>query len=86
VGNLVRPILTSTLIKSSNERNGEMIEPGMWNKVSNGDEDGAEISVLKTRTRGIFNWKVKAGRSSTVLRWQGDGFESIQPVQDVNNP
>jgi hypothetical protein len=83
-GNAIRPIL-STLMKSAYERNGEMIEPGMWEKVSDGDEQGAEISVLKTRTRGIFNWKIKAGRSSTVIRWQGDSYESAQVVADVNN-
>jgi hypothetical protein len=85
-GKTIRTILSSTLIKSSHERNGEMVGEGMFDKVFAGDEAGATISVLKSRTDGVFDWKIQLGRVSRVMKWTGDDYESLSPVEDVNSP
>ena len=85
-GKVIRTILPSTLVKSSHERNGEMLGEGTFEKVFAGDESAAIISVLKSRTRGVFDWKIRLRRASLVMKWTGDAYESLSPVVDVNTP
>lgn len=48
--------------------------------VERGDREGAEIHVLKTKTRGVFDLKksVRGGRAA-IFRWNGHAYESHDP-------
>jgi hypothetical protein len=81
-GKAIHPIL-STLLWS------ETLAIQAHEEVRDGDSDPARITVLKTRTRGVFDWaKRKQGRSAT-FKWNGERYEmekgSEDPVTDPSD-
>lgn len=77
--------ILSTVMSSSNMRNGDMIEDGMWEKLED-DGGSATIAVLKKQTRGVFDLKKQGEGKSAVFKWNGESYdlEGDDPVSDVN--
>jgi hypothetical protein len=74
-----------TLVHSSSDTS-QPVGDGTRDMRSNGDQRTAEISVLKTRSHGFFDWKITLGDRSAILRWDGTLYEikGKDPVEDVN--
>jgi len=85
-GKAIRPILT-TLLWSEAETTGPANDDGSRDHETLGDRTPARISVLKTRTGGVFDWKKTKGRNSAILKWTGDRYASNDedPVVDQNH-
>ena len=85
-GAAIRSILSPILMQSALDCGGSYADDGTTIRHEDGDRwTEAQISVLKTRTRGIFDWKIKFGRHHRVLKWDGESYEGSSPVDDVNN-
>ena len=85
-GKVIRPILT-TLLWSEAETIGPANDDGSRDHDTLGDKTPARISVLKTRSGGVFDWKKAKGRNTAILKWTGDRYASDDedPVTDQNH-
>ena len=85
VGTGIRPIL-STLMSSAMHTISAANDDGTRDHDTIGDDDSAQISVLKTRTKGVYDWKKKKKRDSAVFKWTGERYElqGEDPVNDLS--
>ena len=86
-GPVIRSILDPILMQSASDCGGQYHEDGTTIRTEAGDQwSEAQISVVKTRTGGVFDWKIKFGRHHQILKWGGQSYEGSSPVEDANNP
>jgi len=77
--------ILSLLMRSWSEM-GTTLEDGTAGLDAHGNETTATISVLGTRTRGVFDWKLNLHGKSARLRWNGNRYRLVGEdlVEDVN--
>jgi len=82
-GKAIRPIL-STLLWSEALSTGPVNDNGARDEETLGDRTPARISVLKTRTQGMFDWKKSKGKDAATFKWNGEQYqtEDEDPVID----
>jgi hypothetical protein len=85
-GKVIRPIL-STLLWSEASSTGPVNDDNLTRDTETlGDRNAAVISVLKTRTRGVFDWKKRKRAKSAIFKWNGERYETADedPVIDYS--
>ena len=82
-GKAIRPILT-TLLWSEAHTISPAKDDFSRDHETLGDTTPAGISVLKTRTAGVFDWKKSKRKKTAIFRWTGERYESTDedPVID----
>jgi hypothetical protein len=85
-GAVIRSILGPILMQSALDCGGSYHDDGTTIRREDGDRwSEAQISVARSKTGGIFDWKIKFGRHHDVLKWDGQSYQGSSPVDDVNN-
>lgn len=70
----IRPIL-STLLWSESHVIGPAKEDFSRDHETLGDTTPARISVARTVTDGILDWRKSKGKKTALLKWRGDRYE-----------
>jgi hypothetical protein len=86
-GGEIRPVLSSLMWSRTDttEPVGDDLSRSR-DHTYEGDQDSAQISILTTRTKGVFDWKKRKGKRSATLKWNGETHElqADDPVTDLS--